>query len=298
MRSDRPSPRRVPAGEGPGRPDRVREAAVPQPASALRSPAAASPCSARRASQPHLPALLHAAGGQDAHWDADPRHAAIRELHQLALRPGAVKHPHPGSFLSETDWDQMGGRTQRFIMQITYKYNLNVMNTNWEPVCECGGQFFSHLPWLSLVVVKKKTTKAAFRETKKHTSVFIFAALSFLWPPSALSLSHSGQNKQNEKQGFNWNADSNMRPCACTTSSHITPYVTQFETQALCVLRLCFVFESKWSHSSATFLQAELYTYIVTAGTYCTGCVMFDMWGWNIRLCYQMYLWRFAKYRH
>lgn len=66
MWSDRPGPCRVPAGEGPGGPDRVREAAVPQPASAVRSLAAASPCSACCASQPHFPALLHAAGGQDA----------------------------------------------------------------------------------------------------------------------------------------------------------------------------------------------------------------------------------------
>ncbi len=90
MRSNRPGPCGVPAGEGPGRPNGVREVAVPEPASALRPLTAAPPGSARRAGQPHLPALLHAAGGQDAHRDADPRHAAIRELHQLALRTGTV----------------------------------------------------------------------------------------------------------------------------------------------------------------------------------------------------------------
>lgn len=47
--SDRPGSRGVPAGKGSGRPDGVREVAVPQPASALRPPAAAPPCAARRA---------------------------------------------------------------------------------------------------------------------------------------------------------------------------------------------------------------------------------------------------------
>lgn len=89
--SHRPGPRGVAAGEGPGGPDGVRADAVPQPASALRTFAAAPAGSARRSSQPHLPALLHAAGGQDPHRDADPRHAAIGELHQLALHVRTVK---------------------------------------------------------------------------------------------------------------------------------------------------------------------------------------------------------------
>lgn len=125
MRSDRPSPRRVPAGEGPGCPDRVRKVAVPQPASAIRPLTAAPPCSACCAGQPHLPALLHAAGGQDAHRDADPRHAAIRELHQLALRTGTV---NPSDFQSETRQRSDGEDTE--LTKITYKYTLNVMNTN------------------------------------------------------------------------------------------------------------------------------------------------------------------------
>lgn len=91
VRSYRPGPRGVAAGEGPGGPDGVREDAVPQPAAALRTFAAAPAGSARRSSQPHLPALLHAAGGQDPHRDADPRHAAVGELHQLALPARTVR---------------------------------------------------------------------------------------------------------------------------------------------------------------------------------------------------------------
>lgn len=96
VRTHRPGPRGVAAGEGPGRPDGVREDPVPQPASALRTPAAASAGPARRPGQPHLPALLHAAGGQDPHRDADPGHAAVRELHQLALHVGTVRRAEAG----------------------------------------------------------------------------------------------------------------------------------------------------------------------------------------------------------
>lgn len=94
MWSDRPSSCGVPAGESTGCSDRVREVAVPQPASAFWPLTAASPCSACRAGKPHLPALLHATGRQDTYRDADPRHAAVRELHKLAIRPGTMKPVH------------------------------------------------------------------------------------------------------------------------------------------------------------------------------------------------------------
>ena len=116
MWSDGPGPCGVPAGEGPGRPNRVRETAVPQPASALRPLTAAPPGSASRAGQPHLPALLHEAGGQDAHRDADPRHAAIRELHQLALRTGTVNPADPR--VRQTEIRLGGIRAHKDYMQI------------------------------------------------------------------------------------------------------------------------------------------------------------------------------------
>ncbi|XP_026356250.1 nuclear receptor subfamily 2 group F member 6 isoform X1 [Ursus arctos] len=82
----RPSTRGKPAGEGAGGPHRVRAGSVPVPAPALWAAAAAASRPARRPSLPHLPAVLHAPGGQDTHRDADPRHAAVRKYLQLALR--------------------------------------------------------------------------------------------------------------------------------------------------------------------------------------------------------------------
>lgn len=134
MWSDRPCPCGVPAGEGPSCPDRIREIAVPQPATTLRPLTAASACSACRASQPHLSALLHAVGGQDAHRDADPRHAVIRELHQLALCIGTVNASGPQS---ETDRDQIGRRQslQRLLQIQTecHKYNLKSLKKSAVP---------------------------------------------------------------------------------------------------------------------------------------------------------------------
>lgn len=126
MWSDRPSPCRVPAGKGAGCPDRVREVAIPQPASALRPPSAASPCSACRASQPHLPALLHAVGGQDAHRDADPRHAAVRELDQLALRTRTVNSAGSRVRQTEIRWGRCRAHKHYTLTSI------DIMNANWD----------------------------------------------------------------------------------------------------------------------------------------------------------------------
>lgn len=58
-----------------------------------------------------------------------------------------------------------------------------------------------------------------------------------------------------KKQGFNWIEDSNMRLCACTTSSHITLNVAQFETR-LCVFFLCLL--SQNGAIALPLSQAEL----------------------------------------
>lgn len=105
VRPDRPCPCRLPTGEGTGGPDGVREVAVPQPASALWPPAAAPAGSAGRAGQPHLPTLLHAPSGQDPHRDADSRHAAFGELHQLAVRTGTVNPADTGGRQTEISFD-------------------------------------------------------------------------------------------------------------------------------------------------------------------------------------------------
>nr|XP_054105658.1 nuclear receptor subfamily 2 group F member 6 isoform X3 [Callithrix jacchus]XP_054105659.1 nuclear receptor subfamily 2 group F member 6 isoform X3 [Callithrix jacchus] len=96
-----PGSRGESAGEGTGGPHRVRAGAVPVPTPALRAPAAAAPCPARGPCLPHLPAVLHAPGGEDAHRDADQRHAAVGEYLQLALWLGPVtttgpRAPWPG----------------------------------------------------------------------------------------------------------------------------------------------------------------------------------------------------------
>ncbi len=193
MWSNWPSPCGVPAGEGPSRPNGVREVAVSQPAPALRPPTAAPPGSARCASQPHLPALLHAAGGQDTHWDTDPRHAAIRELHQLALRCGTVN-----PFSSRVRWTEIrfvGVRTHEEYTQVQsecYKYKLGFQTLKVK------------LFQSSSVTFGRGLTKAAFRETKICYCLYIYIYIClqhlsvWLWPPSDLSPPHSGQ----EKAGF------------------------------------------------------------------------------------------------
>lgn len=135
MWSDRPCTCGSPAGEGPGRPDRVREVAVPQPASTLWPLTAAPPRSACRAGQPHLSTLLHAAGGKDTYRDANPRHAAIRELHQLALRTRTV---NTSGLQNEMDRDQIGRRqsSQRLqqIQTECYKYKLKSLLKSAVPI--------------------------------------------------------------------------------------------------------------------------------------------------------------------
>lgn len=160
MWSYRPGPRGVAAGEGPGGLDRVREDAVPQPASALRTFAAASAGSARRSSQPHLPAFLHAAGGQDPHRDADPRHAAIGELHQLALHVRTVKA-----------WKRAeAGRGQAGV-----RPELLEPNAGSSGRFRLRGQMSSHLEHLADVTPKLLSGK------QKRITAFVFAALFFFF---------------------------------------------------------------------------------------------------------------------
>lgn len=172
MWSDRPSPCGVPTGEGPGRPNRVREVAVSQPAAALRPLTAAPPGSACRAGQPHLPALLHATGGQDTHRDADPRHAVIRELHQLALCTRTVNPVD--SRVRQTEI-RLGG------IRLHTKYKLNVMNTNWDFRC-LRSLFVSVEISFSHISSEKfggSHTKAAVRETKMGNCNIFAALVSF-----------------------------------------------------------------------------------------------------------------------
>lgn len=90
MRSVRPGTRREPAGESSGGFDRVRAHAVSGSAPALRQTSASSARPESRARQPHLSTLLHAAGWQDAHRNTYPGHAALRKLHQLAIRARTI----------------------------------------------------------------------------------------------------------------------------------------------------------------------------------------------------------------
>lgn len=85
-----PSTRGGAAGEGAGGADGVRALPVPIAAAALRAAPAAPACPARRACSPHLTALLHAPGGEDAHRNTNQGHAAVWEHLQLALWDGAV----------------------------------------------------------------------------------------------------------------------------------------------------------------------------------------------------------------
>lgn len=156
--SYRPGPRGVAAGEGPGGLDRVREDAVPQPASALRTFAAASAGSARRSSQPHLPAFLHAAGGQDPHRDADPRHAAIGELHQLALHVRTVK----AWKRAEAGRGQAGVRPELLEPNAGSSARSDVFTSGTFGRCH---------------------TKAAFRETETHHCLCVCSTFFFFLTP-------------------------------------------------------------------------------------------------------------------
>lgn len=270
MWSNWPGPRGVPAGEGPGGPDRVREVAVSQPASTLRPFTAAPPGSARRASQPHLPALLHAPGGQDTDRDADPRHAAIRKLHQLAIRTGTVNQLTPGWDRPRSDWEESELR------KITWKYKLNVMNTNRD-LTSVGSLFVNIAFSISAQQSLEEVTPKLLSGKQKCVTVFkhMFAALVSFALTSFWSLSVSfGTEKQ---QGFSWIADFNMRPRACTTSSNITPIVTQFEP-SLCV------FPPLNEAISVPLSQADGGSFralIVTGRKHCAdptwSCVIFDM---------------------
>lgn len=85
-------------------------------------------------------------------------------------------------------------------MQITLEYKLNVMNTNWDPVCECGGQFFLSLALVRFGGSEKKNQSCFQGNTNLHRSSYflhlVFSDLHLL--SLSLSLSHSGQ-----QQGFN-----------------------------------------------------------------------------------------------
>ncbi|XP_049838131.1 uncharacterized protein LOC126282516 isoform X1 [Schistocerca gregaria] len=76
---------RGPAGEVAMRARGILPHAVPQPADALRQAAAAPSLAADGQLAGDRAAVLRAAGGQDAHRDADPGHAAERQQLQLAL---------------------------------------------------------------------------------------------------------------------------------------------------------------------------------------------------------------------
>lgn len=81
------------SGEVPVRTGGVRAQPVPEPAQSLRPPAAASAVFALRVVGRHRAALLCATGGQDAHRNAHPRHAAVGQQLQLALRARPVAPP-------------------------------------------------------------------------------------------------------------------------------------------------------------------------------------------------------------
>ncbi|KAL0181337.1 hypothetical protein M9458_023743, partial [Cirrhinus mrigala] len=66
------------------------QVALTESAAALRPTPAATARSESRSRQPHLSALLHAAGWQDANRDAYPGYAAFWKLHQLAVRARTV----------------------------------------------------------------------------------------------------------------------------------------------------------------------------------------------------------------
>lgn len=83
--ADRPSSCGKPAGKSSGGPDGVRAHTVPWTAPALWTAPTATASSEGGARQPHLSALLHAPCGENAHWDAHPWHAAVWQLHQLAV---------------------------------------------------------------------------------------------------------------------------------------------------------------------------------------------------------------------
>ena len=101
VRSVRLDPHRGPAGEVSVRPGGVRALPVPQPTHPLRQAAPAPALAQVRQRTGHRAALLRAAGRQDAHRDAHPRHAAQRGLLQLALHAGhPVMVPVPGRISS------------------------------------------------------------------------------------------------------------------------------------------------------------------------------------------------------
>lgn len=176
VRSYGPGPRGVAAGEGPGGLDRVRADAVPQPASALRTFAAAPAGSARRSSQPHLPALLHAAGGQDPHRDADPRHAAIGELHQLALHVRTVKA-----------WKRAeAGRAQARAFGTKSRIFWEILSARPDV--------------FTPVTFGRCHTKAAFRETETHHCLCICGTFFFFFNSGLCSISLSHPVKKKEKK--------------------------------------------------------------------------------------------------
>lgn len=149
MWSDRPGPCRVPAGKGTGCSDRVREVAIPQPASALRPPTAASPRPACRAGQPHLSALLHAAGGQDAHRDADPWHAAVRELDQLALRTRTVNSTQARVRQTEIRWGRRRAHKHYILTKYKY-YEYKQRLYEFKDLCVSVERSFSHISSVKL----------------------------------------------------------------------------------------------------------------------------------------------------
>lgn len=99
-------PYRKPPGEVAVRAGRVLPDPVPQPADAVwQTPAPVTqPTDGQLAG--HRTALFRQARGQDAHRDAHPRHASLRELLQLALHAapvtsvGGPRHAGPLGILS------------------------------------------------------------------------------------------------------------------------------------------------------------------------------------------------------
>lgn len=80
---------RLPHRESPGevsvRPGGILPHSISEPTNPLRQAVAAAAVTAHRLQSSHRATLLRAAGRQDAHRDADPRHATQRKQLQLAL---------------------------------------------------------------------------------------------------------------------------------------------------------------------------------------------------------------------
>lgn len=78
-------PHRESSGEVAVRSGGILPHSISEPTNPLRQAAATAAVSAHRLQSSHRTALLRAAGRQDSHRDADPRHAAQRKQLQLAL---------------------------------------------------------------------------------------------------------------------------------------------------------------------------------------------------------------------